>query len=51
MGRREMLVWCCVMVCASLAVAWLVERQHVRAFRLELDRWGHNNEEGATHHE
>lgn len=43
MSRRELLVWLVVMVAASLACAWLIERRHILTLREQLDAWGSSN--------
>lgn len=49
MDKREMIVWMAAMVCASLAVAWLVERRHILTLREELETWNRNaTQEGAA---
>lgn len=44
MGRRELTVWIFATVTVTLAVCWLVERQHIAAFRAQLDAWGKENQ-------
>ena len=43
MNRRELALWLALVMVATLALAWVIERRHILSFRAELDAWGSEN--------